>query len=98
MERFGRRAANDGHEKSERALLAPQDPIAETQGVEAGGVGPTERVPHEVLDGSEHSRYELRILCRRVVRRDVADEQAALLVDQEEGLDAVDERVPEYHG
>ncbi len=83
--------------KASASLLAPQNPISQTQRVEAGGLAATERVPDEVLDGAEHSRNELRILARGVVCRDVTDEEAALLVDQEEVLDAVDERVAEHH-
>ena len=89
-------AADDRDQHGERPDLAPQAQVAEPQGVDPLLPGTLEGIPDEILDRRQHRGNELRVLARRVLRRDMRDQEARAAMDEKDVLDLVDERVVEH--
>ncbi len=93
-----RRIAPDGRDqKCIRSLDTPQQRVAKPQAVETSFAHAGKRVPHEILDRSEHPGDELRILRRQPLRCHMLEQEAGMLMDQKDVLYAVDQSVREHH-
>ena len=59
-------------------------------------LGAAEGIAHEILDGDEHRRNQLRVLAHCIVGRHMGDQQPSVSVDQEHVFDLVDQRMFEH--
>ena len=92
-QRRRRRAADDDRQQRVRALLDPDREVADFQRLQPLVLADLERVPHEVADRGQHAGHHVGVLRRRPRCRQVLQQQARGAVDQEDLLDAVDQRV-----
>ena len=91
---LGRRvAANDGREHCARRVLDQHLELADLEHVERIAGLAAEGVAHEVANGGEHPGDHVGVLRLGVGRHHVAQQEARLLVDEQELLDAVDQAV-----
>ena len=84
MQRFGRIAADDGSKEGKWPLFTPQQQVTQPQGIYAASLvrpGSLEGVAHEVLDGGQHARDQLGILCGHLGCGYVLNEKAGFAVN-----------------
>jgi hypothetical protein len=77
-------------------LLNPDGQIADAELVERLGAGDTEGILDEVADGGQHARDHIRVLHSGRARRDVLQQEAALTLDEEDLLHAVEQGMGEH--
>ncbi len=59
-------------------------------------LGALEGIAHEILDRRQHRGDELRVLARRILGRDMRDEEPGVVMDEKDVLDRVDEGVLQH--